>query len=101
MDQNENQPTFSGVARLQAQSGMDDVFSARVSYGGLKTLTHTQVEIMDALVNGATIKQVAMMRKITRRTIVKHLCSIRERLGASTRDQAVYMFTLRYAKEEK
>lgn len=62
-------------------------------------LTDTQREVMDDLCHGYRPAQIALIRRVTRRTIMQHMADARQRLGAQTRDQAVAIFVRMYWAE--
>jgi DNA-binding NarL/FixJ family response regulator len=52
-------------------------------------LTAREIEVLEALANGASTGQVAQMLFISNKTVKNHLAHIYAKLGASSRTQAV------------
>jgi DNA-binding CsgD family transcriptional regulator len=76
----------------------DDEDSARAAMGGgpkaqaaagPNTLTSREVEVLEALANGASTCDVARSLFISHKTVKNHLAHIYAKLGASSRTQAV------------
>jgi DNA-binding CsgD family transcriptional regulator len=56
---------------------------------GDRSLTHRQAEIIQLLVSGMTIKQIARYLGISTRTVDRHLSAARERAGARTKEELI------------
>lgn len=52
-------------------------------------LTPREIQVLELLANGTTIKQAAHRLHVSRRNIVRLLGRARERLGAKTRDETI------------
>jgi len=76
----------------------DDVGSARAAMtsgargqvaSAANALTAREIEVLQALANGASTSQVARQLFISHKTVKNHLAHIYAKLGASSRTQAV------------
>lgn len=55
----------------------------------LALLTATQTRVLYWLARGKSVKEIALIMGISRRTIAAHISSARIRLSAKSRDEAV------------
>ena len=88
----------AGGAPVVVVAMFDDEESARAAMGsGLKTqvavgpntLTTREIEVLQALANGASTCEVSRSLFISHKTVKNHLAHIYAKLGASSRTQAV------------
>ncbi len=54
-------------------------------------LSPREIEVMAALAQGCTTKQIAARLHIAPRTAFAHIRSIKLKLGAKTREEAIYL----------
>lgn len=58
-------------------------------------LSPQQIIVMQYLVNGSTIKEIAGLMNLARGTVRKHVQKTKSKLGAKTHDQAVALVVAR------
>ena len=66
----------------------------------MKTLSRRQLAMMELLIGGTRQKQAAEKLGISETSAAVHVARARVKLGAKTRDHAIYLFTRQKVKEE-
>ncbi len=59
------------------------------SAGQVSRLTNRQKQVLQALANGLSTKQIAVQLHLSERTVLMHVRALKERLGAVTREQVI------------
>ena len=66
----------------------------------MKPLSPKQLALMELLIGGTRQKQAAEKLGISETSAAVHVARARVKLGAKTRDQAMYFFAVQKVKEE-
>jgi FixJ family two-component response regulator len=82
------------IGRIMAATERNGPADDRDNYGArLSLLTHTESEVLDLLVQGKSIKEIARLRKVSVQTIWRHQMNIFHKVGVENQLELVRVAT--------
>jgi FixJ family two-component response regulator len=90
----DDQVLLDHIERLVAEEAQRRGNSASYNFGGrLSLLTPTESEVMEALIQGKSIKEIARARKVSVQTIWRHQMNILHKMGVESHIELVRVAT--------